>query len=178
MVHIPGCGVVRFLITLALFSVSSSATMYWVATTGSDSNAGTYAAPFLTGQKAANTVAAGDTVIFKDGTYAPTANTCTTMDTTGYPSGFMIEVNTAGTSSAPITFQAQHYRQAIFDGTLTCSYPVIVYSDYVVFDGFQFIHGWTGGAELEGTGDAVTNSEIHDNGNVNDPATNTAHVGI
>jgi len=43
------------------------ATEYYVATTGSDSNAGTQAAPFATLQKAAGTVAAGDTVWIRGG---------------------------------------------------------------------------------------------------------------
>ena len=43
---------------------------YYVATTGSDTAAGTSAAPWKTLQKAANAVAAGDTVIVRAGTYA------------------------------------------------------------------------------------------------------------
>ena len=41
--------------------------VYYVATTGSDSNLGTETSPFLTIQKAANVVKPGETVIVKDG---------------------------------------------------------------------------------------------------------------
>ena len=44
-------------------------TTYYVAKTGSDSNPGTEAQPWLTIQKAANTMVAGDTVYIKQGTY-------------------------------------------------------------------------------------------------------------
>jgi len=43
--------------------------VYYVATTGSDSNPGTIAQPWRTIQKAANTMVAGDTVYIRAGTY-------------------------------------------------------------------------------------------------------------
>jgi len=51
---------------------NARATDYYVATTGSDSNAGTMAAPFATLQKGANVAVAGDTVYIRGGTYAIT----------------------------------------------------------------------------------------------------------
>lgn len=58
-----------------LFSAFSlSATNYYVSTTGSDSNTGTYATPFLTVAKAVGKVTtAGDSVIIRSGTYASTS---------------------------------------------------------------------------------------------------------
>lgn len=44
-------------------------TTYYVAKNGKDTNPGTEAAPWLTIQKAANTLVAGDTVYIKEGTY-------------------------------------------------------------------------------------------------------------
>lgn len=61
---------------------------YVVAPGGSDSAAGTVAAPWQTLQRAANAVQAGDTVSVRAGTYA----------------GF--DLRTSGTSAAPIVFQA------------------------------------------------------------------------
>ena len=54
---------------------TASAADYYVAPTGSDSGAGTLAAPWATLSKAASTAAAGDTVYFRAGTYAVTAQT-------------------------------------------------------------------------------------------------------
>jgi len=67
-------------------------TTFYVSPTGSDSAAGSQAAPFATIQQAANEVTAGDTVIVEAGTYA----------------GFVLSWNNAqaGTSTAPITFEA------------------------------------------------------------------------
>jgi parallel beta-helix repeat protein len=67
-------------------------TTYYVSTTGSDTGAGSSAAPFRTIQHAADLVGAGDTVIVRAGSYA----------------GFILgwDSPTAGTSSAPIVFKA------------------------------------------------------------------------
>jgi Right handed beta helix region/Pel9A-like, right handed beta helix region len=76
---------------------------YWVATTGSDNNPGTSSAPFRTIQKAAGVVSPGDTVVVRDGVY------------TG-PSGNLLGLSRAGTSSAWITFRAEHRWGAKLDG--------------------------------------------------------------
>ncbi|MDR2840482.1 MAG: right-handed parallel beta-helix repeat-containing protein [Paludibacter sp.] len=47
----------------------SSAAVYYVATTGSDSNSGSISSPFATLNKAQTLVVAGDTVYFRDGRY-------------------------------------------------------------------------------------------------------------
>jgi len=52
---------------------SAHAAEYYVAPTGSDSNAGTLAAPFATLQKGADVAVAGDTVYIRGGTYEITA---------------------------------------------------------------------------------------------------------
>lgn len=66
------------------------AATYYVAKTGADSNPGTEALPWLTIQKAANTVVAGDTVQVRSGIYNEKVN-CTTA---------------AGAADKPITFLA------------------------------------------------------------------------
>lgn len=58
------------LAVLFLMSKFSSATIYYVATTGSDANSGTIGSPFLTIQRAQTSVVAGDTVYVRGGTYA------------------------------------------------------------------------------------------------------------
>src|SRR4051794_30287540 len=71
-------------------SVSAGATTWGVAPNGSDTAAGSEAAPFKTLQKAADVALAGDTIKVQAGTYAG-------MDLTGtaYP---------GGTVASPITF--------------------------------------------------------------------------
>ncbi|MBN1484358.1 MAG: hypothetical protein JXA37_06510, partial [Chloroflexia bacterium] len=50
-------------------ALASNGTVYYVAPTGSDSNPGTQDYPWQTIQKAADTLAAGDTVYIKAGIY-------------------------------------------------------------------------------------------------------------
>ena len=66
---------------------------YYVSPAGSDSNAGTSAAPFKTIQRAANLAVAGDLVNVRAGTYA------------GFSVGWDVEQN--GTAAKPITFKAE-----------------------------------------------------------------------
>src|SRR6185437_4163631 len=64
---------------------------FYVTTSGNDSNPGTQALPWGTIQKAANTMAAGDSVIVGSGNY----------------SGQRATITKSGTSGNPITYQAQ-----------------------------------------------------------------------
>ena len=74
---------------LLLFSsIPASAATYYVANSGSDTNPGSSELPFQTLQKAANTVAAGDTVLVADGQYAG------------------MSLSESGTEAASIAFQA------------------------------------------------------------------------
>jgi MYXO-CTERM domain-containing protein len=75
---------------LSFFATKNAhAAEYYVSPTGSDSNAGTLAVPFATLQKAASTVAAGDTVWIRGGTY---------KITTPASSGAGIQLSKSGTS--------------------------------------------------------------------------------
>lgn len=88
------------LVLVALWTGSANAAnTYYVATTGSDSNPGTLAQPFLTIQKAANTVAAGDTVDIFGGMYRET-----------------VTMQQSGTSDARITFQPYQNQQVTITG--------------------------------------------------------------
>ena len=68
-------------------------TTYWVSSSGSDSNSGSEASPWLTLQSAVNKLTAGDTLNVLAGTYA------------GFSVGYSTPV-LAGTSTGPITVQA------------------------------------------------------------------------
>lgn len=84
---------------LAVTAVTTgSGKSFYVSPTGSDSNPGTSAAPWLTIQHAASTVPAGSTVYVAAGTYNESIN-----------------VTVSGTSSAPITFTGES--GAIVSGT-------------------------------------------------------------
>lgn len=96
---------------------------YFVATTGSDTAAGTSAAPFRTIQRAANLVVAGDTVTVRAGNYA------------GFVLGFNNPQN--GTASAPITFKADAGATITSRNTTTADGIDIERSNYIIIDGFK-----------------------------------------
>src|SRR5438477_10043908 len=83
--------VVRFFALLFLICAGNSwsfaATTYYVATTGNDANSGGQSSPFRTSQRCANAAMAGDTCIFRAGSYA----------------GF--SVPSSGSAGSPITFK-------------------------------------------------------------------------
>ncbi|GIM88298.1 right-handed parallel beta-helix repeat-containing protein [Paractinoplanes toevensis] len=85
---------------LALPAPVAAAGTYYVAPGGSDSNAGTLAAPFATIQKAVGVVAAGDTIALRGGTYK--------LDST-------VTIAKSGTSAAPITLTAYQSERPVID---------------------------------------------------------------
>ncbi|KAG8746336.1 hypothetical protein FRC10_005325 [Ceratobasidium sp. 414] len=89
-------------------AVEKRATAIYVATTGSDSAAGTLAAPFLTIQKAVNTAVAGDTIYIRGGTYSLTTN---------------VQFTKSGTASAPYTITNYQSEKVIIDGEARFSTP-------------------------------------------------------
>ena len=91
------------------FAVGST---FYVSTAGSDTNAGSQAAPWKTIQKAANTAKAGDTVYIGPGTY-----------------GERVTISGSGTSGAPIVFTAQSTRPKISRG-------ILISGSYIEFSNF------------------------------------------
>ena len=87
---------------------TGSGVCYYVSPGGSDSNAGTSAAPFLTIQQAANVVNPGDMVIVQDGTYNNPA-------VSGVGSKLIV-MSRGGTGSNHVVFIAQHKWGAKIDG--------------------------------------------------------------
>jgi hypothetical protein len=86
------------------------ATIY-VSPTGSDSAAGTLAAPLLSIQSAVDKAVAGDIIYLRGGTYSPTKN---------------IQIKKSGTSSALYTLSAYQSEIAIIDGEALPSTPAPV----------------------------------------------------
>jgi parallel beta-helix repeat protein len=125
---------------------------YYVSTTGSDTNAGTQAAPWRTLQKAANTVPAGATVLARGGTYA----------------GFTM--TRSGTASARITFTAYPGETAVVDGKGLVSYTIRLASvKYVNITGLTVQGGFAekhhgGGIMVENSSNVeVRNNLVREN---------------
>lgn len=117
---------------LLMFSISVNAADYYVATTGNNSNAGTIAAPWLTVQKAANTMVAGDTAYVRSGTYNES----------------MINFTNSGTAGSPITIKGYPGEIAVIDGGFTTAsgrLPVfdIDGENYITLDGLTIKRGST-----------------------------------
>jgi Protein of unknown function (DUF1565) len=108
--------------TSAALGVTTQAqgTAFYVAKTGSNSNAGSASAPWLTISYAAAHVAPGDTVYVGAGTYKES-----------------VPITISGTSTAPIIFDGQG--AAIVDGTgvACCTSPAFVSSNGFVGDSTQ-----------------------------------------
>lgn len=158
--------VVLLLLTSSLMWAQSGSTFY-VSKSGKDTNSGSYTAPWLTIQHAANTVTAGATVYVESGVYNEAVN---------FPN--------SGTASAPITFANYPGQTATLDGTgLTCctSNPpssgnetegliTIVNQSYVTVNGFEIRNLTTSSATPtpagvwitgSGTGVEILNNLVH-----------------
>lgn len=112
---------------------------------GSDGGAGTFATPYATLQKAANSAAPGDTVRIRAGTYNAS------LPNQSEP---VMKVTNGGTSTAPITFCAYQpaggaAEDVILDGQGTHDQTLWIYNcGYVVVDGLTITGGRVYGALL------------------------------
>jgi hypothetical protein len=122
-----------------------SGTCYYVSPTGSDSNAGTSDAPFLSIQRAADVVNPGETVIVEDGVYTSSNSN-------------MVVVSRGGTSGAWVTFISQHPWGAKLDGqNASRSAAFALYASYVRVQNFE-IYGIANGAPGGATAFDIENS--------------------
>jgi hypothetical protein len=127
--------------TIFLLLPSVLCTTYYVSPTGSDTAAGTLAAPYKSIQVAVDKAVAGDSILLRGGTYSPTKN---------------IQVKKSGTSSARITLAAYQTEVPIVDGEALTGTPApvggsIASADrgvlhvenaaYWTFKGIHFING-------------------------------------
>jgi hypothetical protein len=92
---------------------AGAATAYYVSPTGSDSAAGTLAAPWATIAHAQSVAAAGDTVYFRGGTYAYTKGTTSCSSQTATIDG--VTLSKSGTSGNPIRYWAYPGEKPVFD---------------------------------------------------------------
>ena len=130
-----------WILVLLLPAIASAAT-YYVSTTGSDTSSGTQTAPWKTIQKAANTMAAGDTVIVQAGSYASER----------------VSVAKSGSSGAPITYQAQ--------GTVVMQGFRII-ANYITVKGFEIsnqLQTWQDsiGILVKGSNNQILDNYLHD----------------
>ncbi|KAF2628121.1 polysaccharide lyase family 9 protein [Macroventuria anomochaeta] len=127
--------------TIFLLLPSVLCATYYVAPTGSDTAAGTLAAPYKSIQVAIDQAVAGDSILLRGGTYSPTKN---------------IQIKKSGTSSARITLAAYQTEVPIVDGEALTGTPAPVGGSlasadrgvlhvetaaYWTFKGIQFING-------------------------------------
>ena len=118
----------------------------YVSKSGKDTNSGSYTAPWLTIQHAANSVSAGATVYVETGVY---------NESVTFPA--------SGTASNPITFESYPGETAVIDGTgLSVSGTQglinIVNQSYITVNGFEIRNYTTSKAALTPAGIWVTGS--------------------
>lgn len=141
------------------------AATYYVATNGNDQNSGSANLPYRTLQKAADSVSPGDTVIVRDGNY-----------TTG--NWTFVDMQRAGTSSAWITFKAEHQGGAVLDGqnngVTKFGFSLSQHSSFMRMEGFEIKNLQTelgaGALMIYANNVLVTKNKIHDIGRVCLPA--------
>ena len=126
-----------FALAAVLAARPAAATEYYVATTGSDTAAGTLAAPFASLQKGADVAVAGDTVWIRGGSYAVTKQ---------------VKLSKSGQSdSQRIKFWAYQQEQPIFDfsGYVTTNSAadvpqILVTGNWLHLKGFAIANGKVG----------------------------------
>ncbi len=126
--------------------LAQSGSTYYVSKSGKDSNSGSYTAPWLTIQHAANSVSAGATVYIEAGVY---------NESVSFPK--------FGTASNAITFESYPGQTAVIDGTgLSVSGTQglinIVNQSYITVSGFEIRNYTTGNSSLTPAGIWVTGS--------------------
>lgn len=98
---------------IACAATSASAATYYVAPTGSDSAAGTQAAPWQSAAHAQSIAQAGDTVYFRGGRYIYTAATGSCASRRATVSG--IDLDKSGSDGQPIRYWAYPGETPVFD---------------------------------------------------------------
>jgi hypothetical protein len=111
---------------LCSLPAAASATTWYVAGTGKDTNSGTsLAAPFATPQHAANVTQPGDTVMVLNGTYKVPCTACDVLD-----------ISTSGTATKPITYQAYPGQSPVIDFEHGWT-GISITANYITISGFN-----------------------------------------
>ncbi len=140
---------ILFLFFFVALPGKAFAATYYVATNGSDSNAGSPSSPWKTIQKAANTAVAGDSVYVRGGTYPE-----------------QVSFTRSGTSSSRITFAAYQSEVPVIDGsgfTSTTYDGLVQVRDgvhYLTFSGFTIKRAPDMGLANRGSYNIFANNKI------------------
>jgi hypothetical protein len=132
--HAPALAAPIFATVLATFGIPVGATTYYVATSGSDANAGTLAKPFATLQKGHDMAVAGDTVYIRGGTYQPVTPAVALGG---------IAISNSGKPGKPIRYLAYGTERPVFDfsklaiSTTDYTHGFYVTGSYLYFRGFE-----------------------------------------
>jgi hypothetical protein len=110
--------------TLAICAAVANASTWYIAPAGNDNAAGTKSAPFRSFRRAQKSVAAGDTVYIRGGTYTVSESDIDGRDSlydsriTGYRYwAYMNEMGKSGSSGKPIRYWAYPGERPVFDFT-------------------------------------------------------------
>lgn len=150
--------VVILLAGMSSYSVSDAAT-YYVATTGSNSNDGSEATPWLTIKKAADTMVAGDTTYVRGGTYTETTT---------------VRFGVTGTQSAPIKLLAYPGESPVITWSgQTSTYRILIENiagdqagiGWITISGFEIRTGYDGIKFASLHDSVLSHNWIHDNEN-------------
>ncbi|KAG8892327.1 hypothetical protein FRC00_012257, partial [Tulasnella sp. 408] len=145
-------------------TTTATGSALYVATTGSDSNPGTLASPFLTIQKGVDAATPGTTIYIRGGTYAPSTN-------------IKIAASKSGTASARYTVKNYNGEKVIVDGENMTGTPAAlgasladadrgvfhINGNYWTFSGLEVINGPYGMYSRDASYNIYENLITHDN---------------
>ena len=126
-----------FLIILSVGSLvyaQNQGGRYYVATSGNDSNPGTFTQPWATWQKAFNEAKPGDTVYFRGGVYYSTSPNV--INPHAWPKG----IGHSGTAENPICYFGYPGEWPVLDCVLHCNSPNIEYNQAINLSYVEHIH--------------------------------------
>jgi len=136
-----------FLLTVILFSTSSYGApgdIYYVDKShpsASNTNPGTESLPWLTIQKAADTLTAGETVYVKEGIYTETAGNSD-------PQYSGITPKESGLPNEPITYQAYANDSVVIDQNYSSTGFYLRSKNYITIKGFEIRNAYSGGIRM------------------------------
>ncbi|MBN2134712.1 MAG: right-handed parallel beta-helix repeat-containing protein [Acidobacteria bacterium] len=136
-------------VTITVSGVVPTGNVYYVATTGNDSNSGSAQSPWKTLQHAADSITAGDTVMIKAGTY-----------------NGGIYIDKVGTAAKPITFKAETASTEVILACQSADRDCIFAESaaYITFSGLKVRNATRSGLRLSYADNiTITNCQFTDN---------------